>query len=90
MDGYGGLVTGGMIGKIVEAKLYSARVEENLLEYLSNIRVVSGIVSELNNINTIEKNRKNTKRFLNIFGLIVIVVTIIMSTYAFFVVNKIF
>ena len=76
-DGHGP-VTRGMIGKIVEAKLYSAKIQENLLEYLSNIKVVSGIVSELNNINTIEKNRRNKKRFLNIFGLIVIIITIII------------
>ena len=44
-DGHGP-VTRGMIGKIVEAKLYSAKIQENLLEYLSNIKVVSGIVSE--------------------------------------------
>ena len=81
-DGHGS-VTGGMIGKIVEAKLYSAKIQENLLEYLSNIKVVSGIVSELNNINTIEKNRRNTKTFLNIFGLVVIIITIVSFIFIF-------
>lgn len=79
----------GKIGQIVEAKLYSAKIEENLLNYLTNIRVVPGIVSELNHINIIEKTRKNTKKFLNIFGLICIIVTIIISIYAFSIVNKI-
>lgn len=78
-----GPVTRGMIGKIVEAKLYSAKIQENLLEYLSNIKVVSGIVSELNNINTIEKNRRNTKTFLNIFGLVVIIITIVSFIFIF-------
>lgn len=81
-DGHGP-VTRGMIGKIVEAKLYSAKIQENLLEYLSNIKVVSGIVSELNNINTIEKNRRNTKTFLNIFGLVVIIITIVSFIFIF-------
>lgn len=77
------IITRRMIGQIAEAKLYSAKIKENLLEYLSDIKVVPGIVSELNDINTIEKNRKNTKKFLNIFGLVVIGVTIVMFSYMF-------
>ncbi len=69
-------MTGGMIGKVVEAKLYSAKEKNNLVEYLTNIKLVPGLVCELDNINKIEKNRKNTKMFIYIFGLIIIAITI--------------